>query len=373
MEGEFDLAKKLKSEGQVDFWLLSGIIVMLVFGIAVLFSASIPYAETNKGIFSAIAKQLLYAGAGLLGMAVISMIDYKLYKKFYKQAFAVMVVLMLSVVLFGFASHGATRQIAIGGINVQPSEISKYLVIVFFAGYLSKPNIDINDIRTGLKGSVIALVVILGLCLLQKHLSAAIVLCAIPVLMMIVAGLNKKLILTVLAGGSAAVLIAALSGFRMDRMTAWLDRTGESSFQVKQSLYAVGSGGLFGLGPGMSRQKYFYLPEVRNDYIFAVACEELGFIGAVFILFIFVFFVWRGILVAMRAPDKFGMLTAFGITCVVGIQAIINMGVVTHLLPSTGMQLPLFSAGGSSMVFTLCGLGILLNISRSGNRKKNRI
>ena len=211
-------------------------------------------------------------------------------------------------------------------------------------------------------------------CIMQSHMSAAIMLALISILMMLVAGFSLKW--TVLGGlglGTLGAVFIFTEEYRYNRILALFNPFKYKQgigWQIVQSLYAVGSGGLFGLGLGQSRQKYKYLPEAQNDYIYAVICEELGFIGGLVVILLFVFFVWRGISIALNARDKFGMYTAFGITAIVGLQMLINIGVVLAVLPSTGMQLPLFSSGGSSMLATMWGMGILINISKSSKIKK---
>ena len=211
-------------------------------------------------------------------------------------------------------------------------------------------------------------------CIMQSHMSAAIMLALISILMMLVAGFSLKW--TIFGGlglGTIGAFFVFTEEYRYNRILALFNPFKYKQgigWQIVQSLYAVGSGGLFGLGLGQSRQKYKYLPEAQNDYIYAVICEELGFIGGVLVILLFVLFVWRGISIALNARDKFGMYTAFGITAIVGLQMLINIGVVLSVLPSTGMQLPLFSSGGSSMLATMWGIGILINISKSSKIKK---
>ena len=211
-------------------------------------------------------------------------------------------------------------------------------------------------------------------CIMQSHLSAAVVLAAISIMMIIIAGLPMKYIYGVVPFGIIGVLILAFTeSYRLDRFRALLDPFAYErgiGWQIIQSLYAVASGGMFGLGLGQSRQKYRYLPEAHNDYIYAVVCEELGFIGGLLVMVLFVLFVWRGMTIALNARDRFGMFLAFGITSIIGIQMLINIGVVLSVLPSTGMQLPFFSAGGTSMLVILSGMGVLLNISKTSRIKK---
>lgn len=275
---------------------------------------------------------------------------------------------------------GATRWIDIGFGRFQPSELAKIGLIVFYAGYLTEHKNELGDFWNGcVKSFALLIPPIAILFFLQDHLSASIVIILIISIMMIMAGTKIKHFLSIgIVGGSAAtvgmLLLATLKekgSFRLARLTTflnpWADPT-EDGWQVIQGLYAIGSGGLFGVGLGQSKQKYLYIPEPHNDFIFAIIAEELGFIGCLVVICLFAIFIWRGILTAMKAQDSFGSLLAIGITSLVGIQAIINIAVVTSSMPATGMSLPFFSYGGTALLILLCSMGILLNISRSGSK-----
>lgn len=275
---------------------------------------------------------------------------------------------------------GATRWIDIGFGRFQPSELAKIGLIVFYAGYLTEHKNELGDFWNGcVKSFALLIPPIAILFFLQDHLSASIVIILIISIMMIMAGTKIKHFLSIgIVGGSAAtvgmLLLATLKekgSFRLARLTTflnpWADPTGDG-WQVIQGLYAIGSGGLFGVGLGQSKQKYLYIPEPHNDFIFAIIAEELGFIGCLVVICLFAIFIWRGILTAMKAQDSFGSLLAIGITSLVGIQAIINIAVVTSSMPATGMSLPFFSYGGTALLILLCSMGILLNISRSGSK-----
>ena len=286
-----------------------------------------------------------------------------------------MIIAMYAVPIIGFASHGATRQISLGPISFQPSEIAKFALVLYYADRFSDrktSNLSEDTHNLLVSCGVIALYVIA--CFFQSHMSAAVVLAGICMLMMIVAGLPMKYFYFLSAiGGAGLTMLGLTASYRMDRFRALFDPFAYSrgiGWQIIQSLYAVGSGGLFGLGLGQSRQKFRYLPEAHNDYIYAVVCEELGFVGGVLVIALFAIFVWRGISIALNAKDRFGMYLAFGITAVIGVQMLINIGVVLSVLPSTGMQLPFFSAGGTSMIVILGAMGVLLNISKSSKIKK---
>lgn len=284
------------------------------------------------------------------------------------------------------SAGGATRWINIGGFNFQPSELAKLVFILFFASLMSdlKENGKIKSFFWGCIFPLLFLIpVIISIFVLQNHFSATFVICLISVIQMVVAGtkIGHFVILGALGIGAIGVYLSAQSGnassdsdssFRIGRIQTWLDPwsdvTGDG-WQIIQSLYAIGSGGLFGLGLGQSKQKYLYLPEPQNDFIFAVLAEELGFVGCIVVIILFLIFIWRGILIAIRAQDTFATLIAIGIVSLIGVQAIINIAVVTNTIPVTGMQLPFFSYGGTAMVVNLAAIGILLNISRSSKKK----
>ena len=367
--------KRTETSGQVDFILLVIIISLLLFGLVMLFSASSPSALFDGNIYSIILKQGAISLMGCIGMYIAARFDYHRLKKLSRPILAVTFVMMFLVPVIGFASHGATRQISLGPISFQPSEVAKFALVIFYASRFStKKTSDLVNDKKNILISLAVLAVFVGLCFLQSHMSAAIVLAVISVMMMIAAGLPMKYVYAV--GGLGVLGIAGIglmASYRLDRIKALFNPFEYErgiGWQIIQSLYAVGSGGLFGLGLGQSRQKYRYLPEAHNDYIYAVVCEELGFIGGLMVLALFVLLVWRGMSIALNAKDRFGMYLAFGVTSIIGIQMLINVGVVLSVLPSTGMQLPFFSAGGTSMIVMLTGMGILLNISRSSKIKK---
>ncbi len=251
---------------------------------------------------------------------------------------------------------------------------------MFFAAYLADHKDDLKSTWKGfIKPFIWLIPPIFILVIFQDHLSASIVIIAVTSIMMLIAGTRLRDFLTLGVGAAGAgvgalVLMAQISGkgnFRFDRLTSfldpWADQTGDG-WQIIQSLYAIGSGGLFGAGLGNSKQKYLYLPFPHNDFIFAVLAEELGFVGCTVVILLFAIFIWRGILIAMKAPDTFGSLLAIGVTALIGIQVIINIAVVTNSMPVTGMPLPFFSYGGTALIILLASVGVLLNISRSMNK-----
>jgi len=356
-----------------DFTLLITIVVLLGMGLVVVLSASSPSALAESGnSYSYFSKQLIFAILGIGVMFFISKIDYRFYQKFYKIAWWTSIILLAAVLVIGKEVNGAKRWIYITStLSFQPSEIVKFLVIVFYAGILVRNRDSLQLYGKGLIRHCLFLAPIIGLLLLQPHLSSSIVIIGIACIMMIVAGCKfKHFLFTGLGAGipGLAALIA-IEPYRLKRFVTFLDPFKDirgDGWQVVQSLYAIGSGGLFGVGLGESKQKYLYIPEPHNDFIFSILAEEIGFIGCVVVLVLFGIFIWRGILIAMKAPDMFGSLLAIGITSLVAIQVIINVAVVTSSMPATGMPLPFFSYGGTALFILLCEMGVLLNISRAG-------
>jgi len=348
----------------VDFILCITVLLLLALGIVMVLSASSPssFSETGNS-YTFVKQQAFSAGIGLVAMFIISKIDYRIYKPLYKLAYIGSIGLLALVPLIGVEAGGAKRWIDLGFMSFQPSELAKIGLIVFFAAFLSERKDKLKHIwhGFGLPFALVAPAAII-LVLFQEHFSATLIIVAVMSIMMIVAGSKISHFLTLgLAGGTALVayIFTQGAGFRMDRINAWLDPwadpTGDA-WQAIQSLYAIGSGGLFGAGLGQSKQKYLYIPEPHNDFIFSILAEELGFIGCAIVILLFAVFIWRGVIISMKAPDMFGSLLAVGITALVGLQAIINIAVVTASIPVTGMPLPFFSYGGTALIILLCGV-----------------
>ena len=371
--------KKTTNKGQFDFVLFVTVLVMLGFGLIMVLSASSPLAISKGGDgYSFVRTQALSAIVGIIAMLFISKIDYRKWAKYYKLMYIGSILILLAVLIptVGYEANGAVRWIDLKFTTFQPSELVKIAMIIFFAKYLTDHK---RDLHTFLKGFVYPLLwivpIVAILLFVQSHLSASIIICMIVVILMLMAGTKMRYFVTL---GTPAVGIGAIALYFLAEHSAkfmnklsriisfldtWADATGDG-WQVIQSLYAIGSGGLFGVGLGNSTQKYLYLPEPQNDFIFSVIAEELGFIGCLAVIILFGIFIWRGVLIAMKAPDLFGSLIAIGITSLVGLQAIINIAVVTSSIPNTGMPLPFFSYGGTALLILLCAVGILLNISR---------
>ena len=342
----------------IDFTLVITILLLLSLGLVMLLSASSPSALSESGnSYSYFSKQLIFAVLGLIAMMFISKIDYRFYQKFYKHAWWISLLLLALVLIAGRTINGAKRWIYVTEtLSIQPSELVKILMIIFYAGILVKNRDELGLFKKGFLKHILMLAPIIGLLLLQPHFSASIVIIGICSVMMIVAGCKFWHFLV--AGGSvgipAIIALVVLEPYRLQRVLTfldpWKDAT-DTGWQVIQSLYAIGSGGLFGAGLGESKQKYLYIPEPHNDFIFSILGEELGFIGCAVVLILFAVFIWRGVLIAMKAPDMFGSLLAIGITALVGIQVIINVAVVTSSMPATGMPLPFFSYRWNSIIY----------------------
>ena len=361
----------------IDFTLLITILLLLSIGLIMLLSASSPSALSESGnSYSYFFRQAIFAVAGLFMMWVISNIDYRFYQKYYKLAYIVAFILLLAVPFIGRTINGAKRWIYVTDtLSFQPSEMAKLLMIIFYAGILVKNRDELNKYGKGFVKHILMVVPIIGLLLIEPHFSASMIIIGIVAIMMIIAGCKfwHFLVSGLVVGVPGIIGLILLEPYRLQRVTTflnpWSDPTGDG-WQVIQSLYAIGSGGVFGAGLGESKQKYLYIPEPHNDFIFSILAEELGFIGCAVVIILFAIFIWRGILIAMKSPDMFGSLIAIGITAQVAIQVIINIAVVTSSMPATGMPLPFFSYGGTSLFILLCEMGILLNISKAGAKKE---
>ena len=360
---------------RVDVPFLILLLILLVVGLAMLYSASFAQSEYDTGYTVStryLEKQAVCALIGLAAMALLSRIPPWFWRKTAWPLYGISIVLLLSVLLFGESVNGAKRWINIAGLQFQPSEIAKFTMIVLFARLTKGFGREVRRFRYGVLGFGGALLGILVPLALEKHLSAIMLMGMVAVVMMFVAGTHPKWLL---AGAGVAVVFVVVyisfMGYAGDRVTAWLHPEldpSDTGYQILQSLYAIGSGGLFGLGIGKSRQKYLYLPFQYNDYIFAIVCEELGLVGALLIVALFAVLILRGYWIALRAPDRFSTVLAAGLVTLIAVQTILNLGVVTNLLPSTGIALPFFSYGGTALAVNLGEMGIVLSVSRYRNR-----
>ena len=370
----------------LDMPLLIFILVLLAIGLVMLFSASYAnsyYLQGNSYYY--ISRQAVFAVFGVAAMLVISTFDYHSFHKLAIVIFGISLFLLVFLLICRYAhiesianwEGDATRWLNFGFVSFQPSEIAKFALIVLFAHMISR-NLDRMDtFRYGVVPYVAIMGLVAALIFLESHLSATLIILALGAIMMFVGGTKPRwfLIGGVLVAAVLLFVVVTKGGYQMDRIRIWLDPFSSDldrdlTHQTRQSLYAIGSGGLLGVGLGQSRQKYLYLPAPQNDFIFAIVCEELGFVGALVIIVLFALLIWRGVYVSIHARDKFGMLLGLGITFQVGLQAVLNICVVTNTIPNTGISLPFFSYGGTALLMLLGQMGILLNISRSANVEK---
>ena len=363
----------------VDIPFLMLLLLLLTVGLAMLSSASYAQSEYDTGYEIStryLQKQAVCAAIGLCAMYAFSRIPARFWYNMAWPLYGVSILLLLSVLVIGEEVNGARRWINIAGIQFQPSEVAKFTQILLFARLTCQFGPDAKKFRFGVLGFGGALLGILVPLALEKHLSAIMLMGMVAVVMMFVAGTHPKWLL---AGAGAAVLFVVVyvsfMGYAGDRITAWLHPEadpGDTGYQILQSLYAIGSGGLFGLGLGKSRQKYLYLPFQYNDYIFAIICEELGLFGALLIMALFSVTILRGYWIALRASDRFSTVLAAGLVTLIAVQTVLNLGVVTNLLPSTGIALPFFSYGGTALAVNLGEMGIILSISRQRDEIKKQ-
>ena len=363
----------------VDIPFLVLVLLLLAVGLTMLYSASYAQSEYDTGYEIStryLQKQAVCAAIGLAAMWAFSRIPAQVWYHAAWPLYGVSILLLLSVLLIGEEVNGAKRWINIAGIQFQPSEVAKFTMILIFARLTRRFGPDAGEFRYGVLGFGLALMGILLPLALEKHLSAIMLMGMVAVVMMFVAGTHPKWLL---AGAGAAVVFVVIyvsfMGYAGDRITAWLHPEadpGDTGYQILQSLYAIGSGGVFGLGLGKSKQKYLYLPFQYNDYIFAIICEELGLFGAVLIMVLFSVTILRGYWIALRASDRFSTVLAAGLVTLIAVQTVLNLGVVTNLLPSTGIALPFFSYGGTALAVNLGEMGIVLSISRQRDEIKKQ-
>ncbi|WP_409341242.1 stage V sporulation protein E [Paenibacillus sp. MBLB4367] len=360
-----------KSRSAPDPIMLLSTILLLAIGVVMVYSASAVLSFREFGdAFYYLKRQLLFAALGGVAMIVMMNIDYWVWKKYAKLALILGFVMLLIVLIpgVGVVRGGARSWLGIASFGIQPSEFMKMCVILFLAKMLSEEKLQITDFARGLMPPLAIVGVTFGLIMLQPDLGTGAVLVGASLLIIYTAGARiAHLAGLAMIGVVGLVGLVLAEPYRMKRITGFLDPWQDPlgvGYQSIQSLYAVGPGGLVGLGLGMSRQKYSYLPEPQTDFIFSIIGEELGFIGGTLLLALFTLLVWRGLRTAITAPDTFGSLLAVGIIGMVAVQVIINIGVVIGMFPVTGITLPLISYGGSSLTLMLTALGILLNISR---------
>lgn len=382
------------TKGSMDYIILTVVLIILACGLIMVLSASAPSSLSESGdSYKYFRKQAGAAGIGIVAMLIVSKIDYRIYKKF-NWIIYIAVIVLLAITAYtslGTEDKGAKRWLNLGFISFQPSELAKTGFIIFFASLLADIK-KAGNIKKFLNGFVLPMAFLAPIVIIvykgQNHLSATLLIAAVTCVQMFVVGVPLRHFIIAGVAGIAAFLsykgidgylhpidpaeAAEKENFRAGRMKVWRDPFSDPTgkgWQIIQSLYAIASGSLFGLGFGEGRQKYLYLPEPHNDFIFAVVAEETGFFGCVIVILLFAIFVWRGIIISMKSPDTFGSLIAIGITVLIGLQTIVNIAVVTGTIPVTGMPLPFFSYGGTALVVNLATVGILLNISRTCKQK----
>ncbi|MBO5110671.1 MAG: putative lipid II flippase FtsW [Clostridia bacterium] len=383
-EEENTAARLTKSvfKGTPDRFFLILVLLLVSLGSIIVFSASYPYALAKTGdSMYYIKRQVIFLMLGLFFMIIAARFPYKLYQRLAVPSYGVALLLLVAVLFIGLTEGSAKRWIGVGSITVQPSEIMKLALVLMLAWYLDRYQKSVQERRN--KREMIVRGVLLpglilgaacGLVLLEKHLSGTIILAAIGMIVLLIGGVHigwTALIYGTI-GITGATVFLMTNSYALARIKTFLSPVEDilgADWQTTQGLYAIGSGGFFGMGIGNSRQKYSYVSQPQNDFVFTIWCEETGFLGAFLVVTLFILLLWRGYVIAMHAPDTFSALTVFGITSQVGIQALLNMAVVTDLIPNTGISLPFFSYGGSSLVLLLTEMGIVLSISRYSHKR----
>ena len=349
------------------------VLTLVGFGLVMLGSASGAVALYRRGdTLAYLRPQMLYAAMGIAGMGLASRVDYHIFHKLAWPLLAVSLVL-LAAVLFMPEYNGCKRWLVLPGLGtLQPSEIAKFAVVLVFSHIISLNHDRMQSFAVGVLPFALVLGVVAALMLLEPHLSGTLLILGIGAVLMFVGGTGLRWFVLAGVGGAAAIaaaviLMPELVPYAADRLRSWQDPFADplgDGHQTIQSLYAIGSGGATGLGLGNSRQKHLFVPEPQNDFIFSIVCEELGFVGACAVVGLFVLLLWRGITIAANAPARFGALLVVGFVVQVALQAVLNVAVVTNTIPNTGISLPFFSSGGTSLMMLLGEMGIVLSVSR---------
>ncbi len=364
-----DEGKKRSVRGTIDYPFLILVIILMGIGLLMVFSSSYAAAYyQNKPSTYYFTRQAIFAVAGIGIMLLISFMDYRRFRVLSPVLLVISIVLLVLVLFIGTGNYGEKRWINLGFTQFQPSEIAKVAVIFFFSSMISVYSEKMHTFKYGVLPFVIILAIMAGLMFLEPHLSGAVLIVGVGAALMFIGGTHWGWFAGAIGtAGIAGIAAINFLDYARQRVETWLNPFSDprgDGYQIIQSLYAIGSGGMLGLGFGNSRQKYLYLPEAHNDFIFAIVCEELGFIGALIIMVLFALLIVRGYWIAMHARDKFGSLLAAGITTMVALQTFLNIGVVTGLLPVTGASLPFFSYGGTALLILLAEMGVILSISR---------
>ena len=371
----------VSERGAVDLPFLLLTLLLLAIGMIMLLSASFVGAyyggeKTTKGDPTYyFTRQLAFAALGLLAMYLATKFPLVFYRRLSKWVMIVALGLLVIVAAIGVVAGGAQRWIGFGAFSIQPSEIAKLAVVLTFADMICRRRKKMAELKQGFLPFCAILAVLAGLVALQPHLSGAIIITAVGMIMLFLGGAKIRWFVAILIPlAIAATGLVLLFPHASVRIKVWLDPLGDplgDGWQIAQSLYAIGSGGLMGLGLGQSRQKYLYLPEEHNDFIFSIICEELGFIGAILILALFALLIMRGYWLATQAQNKFDFLVCSGLTSLLAMQVILNIAVVTSIVPCTGISLPFFSYGGSALIMQLGEMGLILSMSRDIPAKKS--
>lgn len=364
----------LDERGLLDVPFLVLTVLLVLIGVLMMFSASYARAYSTEGKATYyFARQAVFAIVGIGIMLFFSTWNYQIWRSVSFFILAAAIVFLLLVPLIGIEENGAKRWIYLGFTSFQPSEVAKLGIVLTFASMISYYRERMQSFREGILPFVVILAVVCGLLVLEPHLSAIIIILGVSAAMLFLGGVKLRwFALGLGVVGAFVAIYLATKGYAGDRIQAWLhpfEDESDSGYQIVQSLYAIGSGGLMGLGLGRSRQKYLYLPEEHNDYIFPIVCEELGFVGAMVVLLLFLLLILRGYWIALHARDRFGMLVVGGLTTLLALQVFLNIGVVTNLLPATGISLPFFSYGGTALLIQLFEMGVILSVSRQNDNK----
>ncbi len=358
-----------KHKSSFDMILFADIIILSLFGLIMIFSASAPSAFNLYGdSFFFVKKQLIWTVLGFFALFFCATFDYKNYKKLSTPIFFLNIILLLAVLVIGTEVKGAKRWINLGFATFQPSEFTKIAIVITLAVYFT----TMKNTKQTFKNVYVPLAVLVGLpcilLILQPHFSVIVIIGLTVFLMLVAFGLKFRFYVPLICVGvPVATFLIASEPYRLKRIFAFVDPFKDklgSGWQVVQSLFAIGSGGLLGLGLSRSKQKHLYIPEPQNDYIYSIICEELGLIGGIAVIILFAVLLWRCIKIASDCEDQFGSYLAFGMGFLIIVQVILNIAVATSSVPPTGVPLPFFSAGGSSFLFQMVAMGIVLNVSR---------
>lgn len=357
---------------KINIFLLISVVIISLFGVLMIYSSSYIWAEYKfNDPYKFLKSQLIFLILGYIIMFIVSKINYQKYQKYSNIIFGICFILIVLVLIPGIGTvrNGSRSWFGIGGFGIQPSEFTKLGLIIFTSKYLKNNNKELRDIKKGVLPILIVLMLVFGLIMLQPDFGTGVVIVISIVALLFVSGVKMNFFIKIgLLGLVGVVVLIIIAPYRMERIVSflnpWSDPLG-SGFQIIQSMYAIGPGGLLGLGFGNSIQKHFYLPEPQTDFIFSIISEEFGFMGILIVSSLFITIIYQGIKISMKCEDAFGKYLAFGITFSLAFQTLLNLMVVVGLIPVTGVTLPFLSYGGSSLLITLLSMGILLNISKS--------